>query len=60
MKPKPGGDGRMNYGGRTYPEKLGTGDSMRIRDKSVDPDSLNPDPDPAFHVNPDSDTNPRF
>ncbi len=58
MKPKPGGGGRMNYGTRTYPKKLGTGDSMSIR--IVDPDSLNPDPDPAFQVNPDPDTNPRF
>ncbi len=24
----------------------------------MDPDSLDPDPDPAFHVNPDPDTDP--
>jgi hypothetical protein len=37
--PKPGGSGRMNYGGRTYTAKLGTGDSMSLR--VVDPNSMN-------------------
>jgi hypothetical protein len=29
-----------------------------FKPKNVDPDSLNPDPDPAFQVNPDRDQDP--
>ncbi len=48
MKPKPGGSGRINYGGRTQ-RNWGLGDNMSLR--VVDPDSLNPVP--AFQVNSD-------
>jgi hypothetical protein len=32
----------------------------RRKSRGVDPDSLNPDPDPAFQVNPDLDTDQGF
>ena len=41
-------------------KELGHRADLPLTSRAVDPDSLNPDPDPAFQVNPDPYTGPGF